>query len=135
LLGGINIAEVYENRGCGRSIVSPDDLLRWNPEYIILMSDEGKSDERLYTRMKDDPFWSNIRAVKKGNVYEPPAAMYYWFDRPPSLNRLIGLIWLTDILYSKYFRWDIVNEVIEFYSVFYRINLSKAQAEKILAQA
>lgn len=130
--GGVNVAEVFEQRGCGRTQVGGDELLRWNPEYIIVMSDEGKSDDRLINRMKNDPFWSGIKAVKKGHVYEPPGAMYGWFDRPPSANRIMGLIWLTDILYPDVFKWDMTAEVISFYSMFYRMRLSEKQAEGIL---
>ena len=130
--GGVNVAEVHEQRGCGRTPVAADDLARWNPDVIIMLSDEGKSKERLYNRVATDPFWSGLKAVKNNAVYEPPAGMYHWFDRPPSINRLIGLIWLTNLLYPEWFGWDITKEVKNFYKLFYRMELGTRQVETIL---
>ena len=131
--GGINCAETYEQRGCGRTPISADDLLRWDPEVILVMSDEGRSEERLLTRMADDPFWSCLKAVKNGTYYEPPALLYSWFDRPPSINRLMGLIWLTGVLYPGQFNWDMVDEVRSFYCLFYRMDLTDDEIEAVLA--
>nr|WP_320116510.1 ABC transporter substrate-binding protein [uncultured Desulfuromonas sp.] len=133
LAGGINCAETYELRGCGRTPISADDLLRWDPEVILVMSDEGNSEERLLTRMADDPFWSCLKAVKNGTYYEPPGLLYSWFDRPPSINRLMGLIWLTGVLYPEQFNWDMTEEVRSFYHLFYRMDLSDEQIGMILA--
>ncbi len=130
--GGINIAEVYEQRGCGRTSVCAVDLARWNPDFIIMLSDEGKSQQRLYNRVKTDPFWSQLKATRSGNIYEPPGAMYNWFDRPPSVNRLMGLIWLTNLLYPEWFNWDIVRETREFYRLFYRMELGTKQVESLI---
>ncbi|WP_419786173.1 ATP-binding cassette domain-containing protein [Pseudodesulfovibrio sp.] len=130
--GGINAAEVFEQRGCGRTPVAADDLARWNPDVIIMISEEGKSPQRLYNRVKTDPFWSGLKAVRSGDVYEPPAAMYHWFDRPPSVNRIMGLIWLSNLLYPEWFDWDIVRETREFYALFYRMALGPRQVETLL---
>ncbi len=132
--GGLNVAEVYEQRGCGKTPVSADDLLRWNPDVILMLSDEGKSEQRLYNRVQSDPFWSALKAVRNNAVYEPPAGMYHWFDRPPALNRLMGLIWLTSLLYPEWFAWDLVRETREFYKLFYRIDLGPRQAETLLGR-
>ena len=121
--GGLNVAEVFEQRGCGKTPVSADDLLRWNPDVIIMISDEGKSEQRLFNRVRTDPFWSRLKAVRNNAVYEPPAAMYHWFDRPPGLNRLMGLIWLSNLLYPEWFDWDLVRETRSFYELFYRMDL------------
>lgn len=117
---------------CGRTQISADDLMRWDPDVIIMMSDEGRCADRLYTRMKTDPFWSALTAVRKGRYYEPPAGMYHWLDRPSSINRIIGLIWLMNLLYPYHFDWDMVAETRTFYQLFYRLNLSSKQAEGML---
>ncbi|QGY38630.1 ATP-binding cassette domain-containing protein [Pseudodesulfovibrio cashew] len=133
--GGINVAEVHEQRGCGKTPVSADDLARWNPDVIIMLSDEGKSPQRLYMRAATDPFWSSLKAVKSGAVYEPPGGMYNWFDRPPSVNRLMGLIWLSNLLYPEWFGWDLVKEAREFYRLFYRMELGPKQVETLVGAA
>ncbi|EAT16831.1 ABC transporter substrate-binding protein [Desulfuromonas acetoxidans] len=133
LAGGINCAETYELRGCGQTPISADDLLRWNPEVILVMSDEGNSEDRLLTRMTDDPFWSCLEAVKRGTCYEPPGLLYSWFDRPPSINRLIGVIWLSGVLYPQQFNWDMADEVRCFYRLFYRMELTSEEIDSLLA--
>lgn len=130
--GGVNAAEVFEQRGCGRTPVCAADLARWDPDVVIMLSDEGKSPQRLYNRLRTDPFWSRLKAVRDNAVFEPPAAMYNWFDRPPSVNRLMGLIWLTNLLYPEWFGWDLVRETREFYKLFYRMDLGPKQVETLL---
>ena len=130
--GGVNAAEVFEQRGCGRTPVCAADLARWDPDVVIMLSDEGKSAQRLFNRTKTDPFWSRLKAVRENSVFEPPAGMYNWFDRPPSVNRLMGLIWLTNLLYPEWFGWDMVKETREFYKLFYRMDLGPRQAQTLL---
>jgi ABC-type glutathione transport system ATPase component len=130
--GGVNAAEVFEQRGCGRTPVCATDLARWDPDVVVMLSDEGKSPQRLFNRMRTDPFWSRLKAVRDNAVFEPPAGMYNWFDRPPSVNRLMGLIWLTNLLYPEWFGWDMIRETREFYKLFYRMDLGPKQVETLL---
>lgn len=130
--GGVNAAEVFEQRGCGRTPVCAADLARWDPDVVVMLSDEGKSPQRLYNRLRTDPFWSRLKATRDNAVFEPPAGMYNWFDRPPSVNRLMGLIWLTNLLYPEWFGWDMIRETREFYKLFYRMDLGRKQVETML---
>ncbi len=43
-----------------------------------------------------------------------------WFDRPPSVNRLIGVKWLASVLYGEDANYDIPRDTREFYRLFYR---------------
>ena len=61
--------------------------------------------------------------------------MYHWFDRPPAVNRLMGLIWLTNLLYPEWFDWDLVRETREFYELFYRITLAPGRPKPCWARA
>ncbi len=130
--GGRNVAEVFEQRGCGRSPISADDLMRWDPDAILVFSEEGRSPGRLIERMPDDPFWSRLRAVREKAAFEPPAGMYHWCDRPPSVNRIIGLVWLSGLLYPDRFDWNMEEEVMRFYELFYRIALPREKARMLL---
>ena len=40
-----------------------------------------------------------MRAVREKRVYLAPTAPFGWIDRPPSLNRVIGLKWLAGLFY------------------------------------
>lgn len=83
--------------------------------------------------MTDDPFWSCLEAVKRGTCYEPPGLLYSWFDRPPSINRLIGVIWLSGVLYPQQFNWDMADEVRCYYRLFYRMELTSEEIDSLLA--
>ena len=38
---------------------------------------------------------------RAGRVYLSPTAPFGWIDRPPSLNRMIGLKWLAGLFYPE----------------------------------
>ncbi len=132
--GGRNAAEVFEQRGCGRTPASADDLMRWDPDHILVFSEEGKSPGRLIGRMAEDPFWSRLRAVANNAAYEPPAGMYHWCDRPPSVNRIIGMTWLFSLLYPDHFQGDMEEEVMRFYELFYRMPVTRDKARAMLGK-
>ena len=44
-----------------------------------------------------------VKAERERRIYLAPNLPYGWFDAPPGVNRLIGVRWLTSILYPKQF--------------------------------
>jgi iron complex transport system substrate-binding protein len=48
-----------------------------------------------------------------------PSLPFGWIDFPPSVNRLIGLLWLGQVLYPELFREDLRQEARAFYELFY----------------
>ena len=57
---------------------------------------------------------------------------FNWFDKPPSINRLIGVKWLTYIMYPNEVNYDIKEEAKDFYDIFYHINLTDEDLDIIL---
>jgi len=47
-----------------------------------------------------------LSAVKDHRVYRIPSVPWDWFDRPPSVNRLIGVRWLAQVLYPDRAKLD-----------------------------
>jgi iron complex transport system substrate-binding protein len=136
LAGGINAAVVPLVRGFGRATVSFEQLLVWNPQRIIVALDRGYADGAgNYARVTTDPSWSTVDAVRNGKVYQIPSLPNGWFDRPPSANRVIGLIWLTNLLYPEYYPIDIRAKTREFYTLFYHKTLNDAELAEVLANA
>ena len=88
-----------------------------------------------YPQLLDDPKWKELKAVKEGKVYEIPCVPFNWFDRPPSVNRIIGLKWLGYTLYPDIYDYDLIQEVKEFYSLFYHFDLSDEEANDLLKNA
>ena len=70
--------------------------------------------------------------MKKGKVYQIPAQPFSWFDRPPGANRMIGIVWLAQLLYPERFPYDMVAVTQEFFQVFYEFSLSKEQVKALL---
>jgi iron complex transport system substrate-binding protein len=132
ICGGINVARVPAQRGYGRTGVSPEQLLDWNPDLIVVCSDQGFAQDRFYTKIFNDPLWANLKVVKSKEVYEIPFAPFNWFDRPPTVNRIMGVVWLRQLLYPQYFKADLGRATKEFYQLFYHRKLTGPEVNEIL---
>ena len=60
----------------GRTEVSIEQVLRWNPELIIVAPSKSSGVKSCFNYIKDDEKWENIKAVKDGKVYETPYMHY-----------------------------------------------------------
>jgi len=128
--GGRNVAIANDGRR-GIANISPEQLLLWDPDIVITW-------DRLFfdnLRQKKDPLWQSMRAVREGRVYLAPTAPFGWIDRPPSLNRLIGLAWLAHLLHGPDFPFDMAEEARRFYRLFYQVEMSDAELANLLAWA
>ncbi len=128
--GARNIAEVESKAGFGQSAVSMEQVLSWNPQIIIT---QGTSN--AYQTILSDPNWASIDAVKNGRVYRMPDLPYSWADRPPSVNRFLGLHWLANLLYPELYPIDIVDVAIDYYQVMYHVDIERADMEALLTDA
>lgn len=122
--GGINVADAPGQKGIVRASI--EQVIVANPDTIITW------DRNFYENVFKDPLWSGIEAVKRGRVYLSPTAPFGWIDRPPSLNRIIGLKWLARTFYPDRFHEHFEQTVREFYKLFYHVELSEAQLERLL---
>jgi iron complex transport system substrate-binding protein len=122
--GGINVADAPGQKGIVRAsieqviVADPDTIITW--------------DRNFYSKVFDDRLWAEIEAVKKGRVYLSPTAPFGWIDRPPSLKRIIGLKWLARTFYPDRFKGDFGKTVREFYKLFYHVDLSEVELERLL---
>lgn len=129
LVRGLNVSEVPVKAGFGQSSVSLEKVMLWNPEVII--SWNAKPGAPFIQEIKEAG-WKNIKAVQKGQVYDIPTLPFNWFDRPPSINRLIGVKWLANLLYPEYVPLDIKAETKKFYKLFYHVDVSDQEVEELL---
>lgn len=134
LVNGINVAEVPKQAGFGRSSVSLEQLLKWNPEVIIVGYDKDAK-TGFFNDIYNTSEWSSIKAVKDKKVYSIPSKPFDWFDRPPSVNRIIGVKWLANLLYPEYVKLDMAAEVKNFYEKFYFKKLTDPEVEELLKDA
>jgi iron complex transport system substrate-binding protein len=134
--GGVDVATGIQGQtGYGRSPVSMEQVLNWNPEIIISGRDHTSTASEFYKTVWTDSVWKLVGAVRNREVYEAPAYPFSWLDRPPSVNRIIGIKWLANLFYPEIFRYDMRKEVRQFYETFYHVRLSEAQIDELLSTA
>ena len=121
---GRNVAG--ETQG-GLANVSIEQVLVWNPDIIVTI------DQEFAATVRSDPAWVSVKAVRDNRVHLSPKMPFGWVDFPPSVNRLIGLWWLTKILYPERFPEDLRALTQDFYTRFYHVTPTPAQIDHVLA--
>jgi iron complex transport system substrate-binding protein len=138
LRGSIN-TEIIERAGGTNVAHAPGqyDLVQASPEQVIVANPDTivTWDPVFYARVWQDPLWAEIEAVRRGRVYLSPTAPFGWIDRPPSVNRLIGLKWLAGLFYPERWPGDLREETRDFYRLWYGVGLSEAELERLLEWA
>ncbi len=128
--GGRNVADPgpdSERRGIVKTsieqlIVSdPDTIVTWDPNFFSLIW--------------SDPLWAGITAVRRERVYLSPTAPFGWIDRPPSVNRIMGLKWLAGLFYPERFGEDLRTKTRAFYKLFYHVDLDDQELDRLIAWA
>src|SRR5205085_930143 len=122
--GAINVAN-----GVGRGIrvlVSPEQLLAWDPE-IIIAEQRG-----FYNALQRDRGWRRLAAVRNNRVYLEPTSPFGWIDDPPGVSRLIGLYWLSILFYPEQTQEDLRTITCDFYDKFYGEKLTTARLEALV---
>lgn len=65
-----------------------DAIKALDPDILIF------SDPAMPETIKQNGAWQTVRAVREGHVWFAPALPFGWVEEPPSINRLLGLVWL-----------------------------------------
>jgi iron complex transport system substrate-binding protein len=123
--GGRNVARAAGQSGLVRA--SMEQVIVADPEIILTW------DRNFFDRVKRDPLWAGIRAVREDRVYLAPTAPFGWIDRPPSLNRVIGLRWLAGLFYPDRLGHDLRATTRAFYRLFYHVDPSDAELDTLIA--
>lgn len=124
-LGARNVAG--DQKG-GLAQVGFEQVVLWDPPVIVT------NDPNFYREASSLPVWRSVTAVRQKRVYLSPNLPFGWFDYPPGANRLIGLLWLSEILYPDLFRHDYAKEIARFYRLFYHREPSPTQVAQLLAE-
>jgi iron complex transport system substrate-binding protein len=112
LAGGKNAASTIKDTYW--ATIDYEQLLAWNPEYIILASDADYSCEDVLS----DPNLAECQAVVNGNVYQMPSTAEAWDSPVPS--GILGAVWLANVLHPDKLSKDECNSLIEeYYETFY----------------
>lgn len=136
ILDAVNVTNVADlELGDGSRVqISAEQLLAWDPD-VIVVNGEPKADKSGNSAAEDilsNPDYASLKAVQDNKVYGTPNAPFSWVDRPAGPNRLIGMRWLSAVVYPEYIKCDVNEEIREFFNLFYHVDLSDEQLENVL---
>lgn len=116
--GGVNAAGDIE--GSNWVDISYEQLLAWDPDYIILASDASYTVEDVL----NDANLSGLKAVVNGCVYQLPSKAEAWDSPVP--GGILGSVWLAEVLHPELFTEAEPAAVIdEYYETFYQFTYSE----------
>lgn len=128
-VGALNVADVEQSIRGGTSDISMEQLMLWQPDAIMFAPGS------IYSDVETRPEWQEINAIKNKKYYEIPDGPYNWVGRPPSVNRVIGIKWLGNLLYPDVYNYDMKTETKEFYKLFYHCDVTDEQIDKLLTNS
>jgi len=130
LVGAENavVLEDVTSKG-GGNLINMEQLYLFDPDVILFTADS------IFETAAADPAWQQVRAIAEGTYYEIPGVPYNWMSNPPSMNMLLGIRWLGNLLYPAYFDFDMTEEVQRAYRILWNYDMSGAEAEELLANS
>ena len=125
-----NLALVDEpsSKGSGNE-VDLEQILLWNPDVILFAPGS------IYATVGSDPAWQQVNAIKNGTYYEVPMGPYNWMGFPPSVQRYLGMMWMSQLLYPDTAQYDLYTEVAEYFKLFYHSDLTQEQYAALVANS
>ena len=128
LVGADNVVEDNPATTGGATEVSLELLMTKDPAIILV---DGKE---LAEMIKADPAWQGLSAVKEGRLAVIPSMPFNFLFNPPTMNRVIGIYWLGNLLYPELYQVDIREKVKGFYALYLNYELSDEQLSQVLGQ-
>ncbi|MCL2489438.1 MAG: ABC transporter substrate-binding protein [Propionibacteriaceae bacterium] len=128
-VGATNVAQIPSGAGAGTASISMEQLMVWRPDVILL------APGTVYGTVGSDPAWQGLGAIQTGRFYEIPGGPYNWMDSPPSINQVLGIVWLANLLYPDVFSDDMTQRTQEFYQLFYHCSVTPTQVSRLLANS
>ena len=110
--------------------VTMESIVQANPDVIIIGSSGNKSQAAI-EKIKADPSWQSISAVKNNRIYANPTGTFPW-DRY-SAEEALQILWAAQLFHPERFAdVDMITKTQDFYRKYYNYNLSKENAQQIL---
>jgi iron complex transport system substrate-binding protein len=106
--------------------VSLEQVLVWNPDVIVIPSYGDYTPADLLS----SPDWRSVRAVHSGRVAKMPR-VFGTMDTPLP-ESLLGVVWLSTLLYPERATFDVPAEARAFYSAYYGYSLAPEEADGFL---
>jgi iron complex transport system substrate-binding protein len=114
-------------QGGGWAVVNLEQIAAWNPDQVYVINYFGSAAD-VATQFQADPQWTEMAAVRAGQLY-PFVGDYYSWDQPDTRWGL-GLLWLAQHIQPERFAdVDIRAEAVRFFETFYGLDRSTIEAE------
>ena len=122
------VVEDVSNKG-GGNVISLEQLYNFDPDVILF------ADGSIYDTVTDDSAWSQLTAISTGKYYEVPCSPYSWLSGPPSMNMILGVWWLGNLIYPEIYDYDMAEMTQEFYKTLWGYELSSDEVTALLANS
>ena len=132
MVNAVNVADLEMGEG-SRVQISAEQLLAWDPD-VIVVNGEPKADTSGASAAEAilaNPDYASLKAVQDQQVYGTPNTPFSWIDRPMGPNRIVGIRWLSGLIYPEYLNYNVDEEVKEFFDLFYHVQLTDEKLENI----
>jgi iron complex transport system substrate-binding protein len=126
LLGATNVAGNVDS--AARRPLTPAEVQALKPDVIIAASRDAAA------AIRADNAWRDVAAVAAGRVHAPPTLPFNWGSRPPSVNRLAGLIWMAYVLPGKAYNDAFFADVRSFFTTFYHVTPTDEQLRALVQE-
>jgi iron complex transport system substrate-binding protein len=110
----------------GWNTVNLEQVLVWNPDIVIIPPYGNVTVADLLTNAD----WQSVRAVQTGRVARMPR-IFAPMDTPLP-ESLLGVMWLSSVLYPERETFAMRTEAAAFYETYYGYTLSQAEADSFL---
>lgn len=118
LAGATNVASAIDDTYWAE--ISYEQLLVWNPEYIIIASDANYTADDVLNNLN----LANCSAVQNGRVYKMPSKAEAWDSPVPGC--ILGSVWLASVIHPDVYNNNITIEIIDnYYETFYDFKYSE----------
>ena len=125
LSNNLAAVESPSSKGTGNE-VDMEQIMLWNPDVILFAPDS------IYASVGGDPLWSELKAIRNGTYYEVPMGPYNWMGFPPSVQRILGMLWMAKLLYPDAADYDLYAETAAYFRLFYHCELSEADYDALV---
>jgi len=123
LAGAENVSKDLKG---GKVAISAEQILLWNPDYIILTSYCSDSIEDVL----NNPKLYGLKAIKNKKVFRMPS--YILAYDLPAPESILGIMWLSNMIYPEIVNFDIAKEGRDFYKTIYNFDIQDADLKTII---
>jgi iron complex transport system substrate-binding protein len=113
------------NPSSGWTQVTLEQIAAWNPDVIFIVSYFNPVND-VVSKLKADPQWQALNAVKNGKLFGFATDVYSWDEADP--RWILGMTWVAEKLHPDLFpNLDIQAEAQTFYNDLYRMDQASFQ--------